>query len=207
MPLTLAAPTSTVLRDVSWASYRQLRADAGTGTRMTFDHGTLEIMPPISWDRGNSTGLIARLVETFMRSRSIGFTRADVVTLALEDVLRGCEGDQMYYVQATPPPPGAGELDLTIHNAPDLVIEVDLSSRSVDKEPLYAAFGVVELLRLDGDQLRLRRVNGAGDGFEGAEASGLLPGLDVGLMAEHVVLRALLAQQAIDERWAAAING
>ena len=206
MSLTLDSATSTVLHDVSWGTYRQLRADAGRATRMTFDHGRLEIMPPISMGHGRRTDLLARLIEAYMEHADVAFECVDVVTLAREDQLRGCEGDRMYYVRAEPPALDVEDLDLAIHNAPDIVIEVDLASRSIDKEPLYAAFGVREPLRLDRDRLHLRRVNAAGDGFTDAADSGLLPELDVRLLREHAALRAVVPQREIVARWRAALR-
>lgn len=35
---------------------------------------------------------------------------------------------------------------------PDLVLEIDITSSSLDKRPIYAAFGVSELWRYDGRQ-------------------------------------------------------
>ena len=205
MPLTLDQPTPTVLHGLSWASYRQLRADAEPSVRMTFDNGTLEIMPPISMGHGRRTHLLACLVQTYMDHVGVVYEGIDVVTLEREDLLRGCEGDRMYYVRATPPPLDVEELDLLIHDAPDLVIEVDLSSRSVDKEPLYAAFGVTELFRLERDTLRLRHLTG--NTYEDVDVSGLLPGLDVPLLREHVALRPVLPQREIVRRWRGCLGG
>lgn len=98
---------------------------------------------------------------------------------------------------------GVDELDLAIHSPPDLVIEVDLSSPTLDKEPLYAAFGVAELWRLDGDDLRVRRLNADKTGFEDSPTSGLLPDLPIAALAEHVRLGRELSQHDVVSRWQA----
>src|SRR5438067_2522393 len=45
------------------------------------------------------------------------------------------------------------EFDPAIHPAPDLAIEIDITRRSIPREPIYAALGVAELWRFDGQHL------------------------------------------------------
>src|SRR6185503_6068046 len=56
---------------------------------------------------------------------------------------------------------------------PELVLEVDVTRRSLDREPVYAALGVPEIWRWDGTRLicLLRR----GDMYAPAEMSKALP--------------------------------
>ena len=206
MPLTLDRPTSTVVHDVSWETYLRLREDAGRATRISYDNGRMEIMPPISMGHGRRTGLLAWLAEAYFESEGVDCEKIDVVTLQRQDQLRGCEGDRMYYVRAAPPPPGVDEIDLTIHEPPDLVIEVDLSSRSIDKEPIYAAFGVAELWRLDGDDLRLRVLRDDRSGYDDSPVSRLLPDLPVAELARHARLGMHLRQAEVVRRWRAVIG-
>jgi Uma2 family endonuclease len=207
MSLTLEQPTSTVIDGVSWATYLAFTEDAGPGTRITYDNGRMEIMPPISMGHGDRNKVLTRLLEEFLRVANIQYTGIDVVTLQREDLLRACEGDQMYYVRAQPPPPGTEQLDLSIHNPPDLIIEVDLSSASIDKEPLYAAFGVAELWRLDGDELRVRRLSSDKAGYADSLMSGLLPELPVAALADHVHLARELPQPEVVARWRKLLQG
>ena len=43
---------------------------------------------------------------------------------------------------------------------PDLVVEVDVTHRSVDREPVYAALGVPEIWRWDGARLAFLALRG-----------------------------------------------
>ena len=45
---------------------------------------------------------------------------------------------------------GKGRIDLTVDPPPDLVIEVDITSPSLDRLPIYARLGVPEVWRYDG---------------------------------------------------------
>lgn len=201
MGLTLEQPTSTVIDGVSWETYLALTADAGPGTRITYDRGRMEIMPPISMGHERRSSLLTLLFLEYLRVNEIWFEKIATTTLRREVTARGAEPDDAYYLVSDPPPPDADELDLSIHNPPDLVIEIDLSSRSIDKEPLYAAFGVAELWRLDGDELRIRRLNPEKNGYVGSPASGLLPKLPVAALAEHVRLGRTVPQHEIVARW------
>ena len=49
---------------------------------------------------------------------------------------------------------GVAEIDLQVHPPPDVVLEVDITSPSLDKMKLYAVAGVPEVWRFDGAQMR-----------------------------------------------------
>jgi Uma2 family endonuclease len=53
---------------------------------------------------------------------------------------------------------------------PDLAIEVDITRRSIAREPIYAALGVPELWRYDGKRLHVLKLTAAGT-YEVAAAS------------------------------------
>ena len=45
------------------------------------------------------------------------------------------------------------DLDCTVDPPPDLAVEIDVTSRSLDRQSIYAALGVPELWRCDGESL------------------------------------------------------
>jgi hypothetical protein len=49
-----------------------------------------------------------------------------------------------------------------VHPAPDLAIEIDISHRSVEREPIYAGLGVKELWRFAGDRLDIFHLASSG---------------------------------------------
>jgi Uma2 family endonuclease len=51
-------------------------------------------------------------------------------------------------------------IDLTVDPPPDLVIEIDITSPSLDKFPLYAVIGVPEVWRYDGTHVTMHRLAG-----------------------------------------------
>ncbi len=203
VPASPARYASPVVEGVSWETYKRLRDEAGPETRITYDDGRMQIMPPVSDGHGSRMGLLRRLAVDYFEAVKIDFEDHDVVTLVGERVQKGCEGDQAFYVRAEPPPPGTEELNLAVHNPPDLVIEVDITSSSIPKEPIYAAIGVAELWRLDGDDLSVRRLHLVRAEYEISTKSGLLPDLDVAALADHVRLGRTVRQGEVAARWRA----
>ncbi|MEM6313356.1 MAG: Uma2 family endonuclease [Planctomycetota bacterium] len=187
MPAVLENTTSLVIKDVSWAFYVQTRDEMSDSIQVTFDQGRLEIMSPVSYRHDDDLSLLTLLLEQFLIARSIGFRKVGGLTLASPLAERAAEPDGSYYIHNDPPPGGTRNIDLAIHEAPDLIIEVDLSSHSVSKEPVYAAFGVTELWRWEEDRLTVRRLNEQRTGYDDATESTLLTGLPINQLVEHVV--------------------
>ena len=125
-------------------------------------------------------------------------------TLAAEQLGKACEPDASYYILAEPPPPEADELDLQIHKPPDLVLEVDLTSHAVSKEPVYAAMGVAELWRWENSDLDVRRL--AEGKYASVEQSVLLPDLPVRDLAEMVRLGRRKPQHEVLSRWSSQLR-
>ncbi|MCC5630853.1 Uma2 family endonuclease [Nostoc sphaeroides CHAB 2801] len=149
------AEQRTVLHNVSWETFEALLRDTGEdrGSLFAYDCGVLEIMTPllehenpkIQFDRL----IFALAVELKTKIRSAGST-----TLKRKTITKGIEPDTCYYIQNEPLIRGKQELDLTTDPAPDLAIEIDITSSAVNKLNIYAALGVAELWRYDGEGLK-----------------------------------------------------
>ncbi|MEH2095819.1 Uma2 family endonuclease [Nostoc sp.] len=149
------AEQRTVLHNVSWETFEALLRDTGEhrGSRFAYDCGVLEIMTPlfehenpkIQFDRL----IFALAVELKTKIRSAGST-----TLKRKTITKGIEPDTCYYIQNEPAIRGKQELDLKTEPAPDLAVEIDITSSSVNKLNIYAALGVGELWRYDGEVLK-----------------------------------------------------
>ncbi|MEM1011085.1 MAG: Uma2 family endonuclease [Planctomycetota bacterium] len=205
MGLTLDQPTSTVLHGVSWKSYLQLGEDAGPGTRMTYDNGTLEIMPPISIGHDRRKSTLADLLTQYLIVREVPYDRIGGTTLMREDLLKGTEPDEGFYINPddTVPPPEAEELDLAIHSPPNLVIEVDKTSTSIPREPIFAAMGVGELWRwkVSSNAIEIRLLDPGSETYAVATQSSVLPDLPMSALADHLRLASELRLSEVVGRW------
>ncbi len=143
-----------VLHNVSWETYEQLlkNYEDQSGPRFTYDHGELEIMSP-SLPHEQASRILSFLVNTICGEREIDVIDLGSMTHRRADLLRGLEPDGCFYIQHVDVIRGVRDLDLTVHPPPDLVIEVDFSSSSIPKIPIYAALGVPEIWRFYKDQI------------------------------------------------------
>ncbi len=142
-----------VLDGVSWATYESLLNDLGDGhTRLTYDSGKLEIMSPLRIHE-HARKVIARLIEAYSDATGMGVEGLGSTTFRREDLDKGLEPDECYYIQHAPDILGKERLDLTIDPPPDLAIEIDIHPPEVARQPIYAALGVPEVWRYDGREL------------------------------------------------------
>jgi Uma2 family endonuclease len=144
--------SSVVLEGVTWDDYEaQLRIIGDRHIRVNFDNGRMELMSPL-WRHGNSGYLLGRMIDTLVDELDIQVEGADPVTLKRHDLLKGVEPDRLFYFGANAAMVQMiRDLDLTISPPPDLVIEVDITSSSVPRLPIYAALGIPEIWRIDDD--------------------------------------------------------
>lgn len=167
-----------VLEDVSWDQYEALlEQNAEQHFQLTFDQGRLEIMSPLpkhEWVKQ----LVGAMVTLIALERNIPMRQLGQTTFRQRQLRKGLEPDQCYYVQNEKKIRGRNDLDFNIDPVPDLAIEADVTSRSIDRLPIYAALGVAEIWRHDGQQLNCLHLNSAGT-YEPAEMSLAFPFLRV----------------------------
>ena len=136
---------------VSWEFYLQLLEELGdtTNLRLTFNRGALEIMSPKRLHE-QITRLVDMIVTLLTFELSLNVDNCGAMTLRVEAVERGGEPDSCFYIANEAAVRGVEEIDLQIHPPPDIVLEVDITSPSLDKFGLYLAARVPEVWRYDG---------------------------------------------------------
>ena len=161
---TVAIPSTQhlILCGIRWATYQQLAADLGEQpVRLAYDQGTLEIMTP-SFEHERFNRLLADIAQALAFGMDLSIEPAGSTDFSREDIERGFQPDSCFYlgdnVEAIK---GKKRLDVSIDPPPDLVLEVDVTNRSLDKLPLYASIGVPEIWRFDLDRIIMYRLEGA----------------------------------------------
>jgi Uma2 family endonuclease len=175
-----------ILRNVSWQTYASLLKDYEdqSAPGFTYDRGTLEIMRPlVRHERANRD--LAQIVEMICEGWEIDVVSAGSTTFKREDIDRGFEPDSCFYIQHAETVADAEEIDLLGgDSAPDLVIEVDLTSSSVPKLPIFAAFGVPEVWQYVGEQVTILVLNEGAYGER--DASLALPPLSTATLNDFI---------------------
>ena len=94
-----------------------------------------------------------------------------------------------------------GRLDLTVDPPPDLVVEIDITSPSLDKFSIFAQLGVPEVWRYDGTTLGIFHLE-AGSYVE-RQSSGVLP------VVTNAVLTDFLSESLTGSRlaWLGKVQG
>ena len=165
--------TRALLPNVSWSTYEALLEDMGPHTgRLAYEEGLLEIMSP-SGAHELMKGVIRSLIEAYAAEFGMKFTPRGSLTLKRQLLDRGAEPDECYYFQKGV---RKDEIDLAVDPPPDLVLEIEITKSALNKLGIYAAFGVPELWRFDGERLRIHVLEPEGSYVEAPGASCLEPG-------------------------------
>jgi Uma2 family endonuclease len=150
---------------------------------MAYDQGTLECMAP-SLNHEQVADLLADIVKAVAEAHKLDFVPAGSTTFKRQGMRRGFEPDASFYIQHAAAVQGRTAIDLDRAPPPDLIIEIDLSHPSLDKFPIYAAFGVPEVWRYDGQQVHI--YCRAEDTYTEMTSSATLPGITSAHLTELV---------------------
>jgi Uma2 family endonuclease len=180
-----SAHPTLILRDISWRTYEDLLADLRdmSAPRLTFDRGVLEIMTPTREHEQYNTA-IALLVSTVAEVLEIDVLNLGSTTYRRPDLMRGFEPDSSFYIQNLESILGKSTIDLSVDPPPDLVVEVDITSDSLDKLPVFAALRVPEVWRYDGNRLSILVLDL--DVYHESEASVVLQSLTARTLSEFI---------------------
>ncbi|MBO0350798.1 Uma2 family endonuclease [Phormidium pseudopriestleyi FRX01] len=139
-----------LLQNISWKTYERLLNEMGDhrNTRLNYDRGLLEIMTPL-FEHENPKRILEKFVDALADVLNIEILSAGSTTLNRPDLARGSEPDSGFYIQNEQQVKGKRTINLKTDPPPDLVIEVDVTSSSIDREGIYAAMGVPEIWRCD----------------------------------------------------------
>lgn len=180
-------PTQKViLNNISWETYERLLAEnqENSGSRFNYDRGRLEIMV-LSLRHEKLKHTLATIVELIAGEYGLDFEGAGSTTFRREDLERGFEPDACFYFQNVEHIRQKDEIDLTEDPPPNLVIEVDITSPSLDKFPIFSALGISEVWRFEGNNVSVYRlVEGE---YMSVSESGLLSGVTAQALTNFLI--------------------
>jgi Uma2 family endonuclease len=195
MPTVVSPPEQRIVLDnIPWDVYERLLAAHRDRSvpRFTYDRGRLEIMSP-SAEHEELKHMVALFVEVIAEEMGLNVRGFGSTTFRREDLQRGFEPDECFYVQSTVRIRGKPELDLTLDPLPDVVIEIDLTSPSLAKFPIFAQLGVPEVWRYDSKRWQIFCLTG--EEYSPQTQSTALPGLTAeamtGLLDQSLTLERL----------------
>ena len=179
MNAVLTEPTTRVLieehvflRGVSWKIYEQLMKEheSRSAPRFAYDQGCLEIYMP-SQKHEEKSEFLADIVKTVAEEREVESLNIRSTTFKRVRTKKGVEPDGCFYLKSYDDVFGIEEIDLEVF-PPDLVIEVDIFSPSINRFPIYAEFKVPEIWRYKNDEVKIHLFDGE-NYFESEESIAL----------------------------------
>jgi Uma2 family endonuclease len=150
------AEQRVLLRNISWETYERLLDERGDSRvpRLAYDRGDLEIMSPSS-EHESVAYFVTLLVAVLAEEMRVNAYGVGSTTYRRGDIGRGFEPDASFYIRNEERIRGKPRIDLSVDPPPDLVIEVDITSPSLDKFSIYAQTGIHEIWRHDGERLAI----------------------------------------------------
>jgi Uma2 family endonuclease len=168
-----------VVSGVRWGTYEALLNDVGNRRiRLTYDRGNLEMIAP-PFRHESYAEALSQVVKALAAAVKVRLKSAGSTTFRREDLERGLEPDGCFYIRNVRAVLGRLEIDLSRDPPPDLAIEIDIMNSCLDRLDIYAALGVPEVWRFDGDEFEVLALNKDGDGYLPARTSPTFPGLPV----------------------------
>lgn len=152
---TLAIPTEQRLRlsCIPWEAYVAFTDMLGDRPiRVTYNCGEMEVMSP-TFRHENSKKLLGLLIYELTQELEIDVVNGGSTTFRREDLKRGLEPDECYWIEHEAVVRGRDDIDLDNDPPPDLALEIEISRSALDRMSIYAALGVPEVWRWDGEKL------------------------------------------------------
>ena len=183
---TFPANDRVVLHNVDWQTYTSLRRNLQQNpVRLTYDGNNLEIMSPSRWHEFAGQ-FLGRMVAMLAFELRIAIATGGSTTFQRDDLKRGLEPDECFWIAHESSVRGKRDIDLTVDPPPDLAIEIDISPSPLDRPRIYAALQVPEIWHFDGEHLRVE-LRQADSTYRDSQTSQCLPFLPV-----HELVRYLL---------------
>jgi Uma2 family endonuclease len=187
MTATVIAPTDEIinLSGISWETYETLLEELNNRRlRLTYNRGTLEIMAP-SPEHELSKEVLGRFVETIAEELAVQIYPLGSTTFKRPEI-SGAEPDKCFYIYNIDAVRGKKRLDLNEDPAPDLVLEIDVTSSSQNRLQVYADLGVREVWIYNGEFLAIQQLqNGTYITSQSSQFFANLPILEIAIFLQQ----------------------
>lgn len=146
-----------IFHDVSWEEFENLLTELGDNrsSRLAYDQGTLEIRMP-SQKHEYYKEVIRDLIKYLAEELDLDCESFGSTTWKRKDLLKGAEPDNCFYIQNEPAIRGIKpNIDLSKDPPPDLILEIDYTSPSLNRLLIYASLRVPEIWIYNKNVLRM----------------------------------------------------
>ncbi|MBA3921675.1 MAG: Uma2 family endonuclease [Nostocaceae cyanobacterium] len=161
------------LQGVTWEQFKGIEAHLqdNCDVRLSYLSGILEIMSPIGEQHEEVKSTLSLLLDAYLKELGIRFYKRGGFTLEEPGYASGTP-DESYSIG-------------TKKDTPDIVIEIIVTSGSINRKELYKPKKVPEVWFWESDTLRIFPLNAVGE-YEEVTRSGFLPDLDPQLLLRYI---------------------
>jgi Uma2 family endonuclease len=169
---------AVLLHDVSWAEFEAILEELGEhrSSRIAYDQGRLEVMTPLP-EHEYFKETLSDAVKDIAEELELNYESYGSTTWRREAEQAGLEPDNCFYFQNEAQVRGRLNFDLNHDPPPDLALEIDITSKSLNRFPIYARLGLPELWCYDSGVLRIYHLQG--NDYRLAERSRVFPQLPI----------------------------
>jgi len=163
------------LSDVSWEQFKGIEAQLldNRNVRLSYLSGILEIMSPIGEKHEEVKSTIGLLLEAYMRDKGIRFYRRGGFTIEAAGYASGTP-DESYNIG-------------TKREVPDIVIEVIVTSGTIERKELYKPKKVPEVWFWKSNSIKIFSLNADGE-YEEVNRIRFFPDLDPALLLHYLAI-------------------
>ena len=150
-----------ILQGIDWDLYEKILDEfkESNGLHFAYDDGFLEVEVPLA-KHEIPIRLLSDLISIICVEKDIDVKNFGSTTFRKRAKAKGCEPDTAFYIQNEQFVRGKNDIDLSKDPPPDLVIEVDVTSPSLNKLPIYAALGIAEIWIYKGKNVEFLKLVG-----------------------------------------------
>jgi Uma2 family endonuclease len=155
MVAIIERPQQIVLSGITWGTFERILTETGDRhLRVTYDEGNLEFMT-LSFEHENLGKWIARLIFFAALELQIPLSSGGSTTLKHGLRRKGLEPDECFWIQHEEAMRGKKRWRNRADPPPDLAVEIDITSSSLDRLGIYASLRVPEVWRYDGNTFKV----------------------------------------------------
>ncbi len=161
------------LYGITWEQFKAIeeQLENNREVRLSYLVGVMEIMSPIGDRHERVKRTLGLLLEAYMREKGIRFYSCGGFTIEEPGYASGTP-DESYCIGSD-------------KETPDIVIEIIVTSGTMNRKELYKPKRVPEVWFWKSNQLRIWQLNAAGEYVE-VSRSGFFPDLDKALLVQYI---------------------
>ena len=130
--------------------------------------------------------MIVLIVNALAEARELDVTGLGSTTFRRQALERGFAPDECFYLTNIERVKGKEEIDLSIDPQPDIVVEMDVTSPSIKKLPIFAALGVMEVWHYEDMSEKWRILRLVRDDYSEETESKYFPNLTAAMLAQFI---------------------